>query len=269
MNERMAAGTKPIASCCAARIGSVPYLNAKPLIFGLEQEVVMDHPSRLAARLAQGEFDVALIPVAEVLAHPGYVIVDGICIACRGPVYSVILAHRRQLKETHEIVVDASSRSSAMMLRVLMQKRFGLKPKYIIESLVDKQCDADAQMLIGDQAIRFHQNPGDWQLLDLGQVWFEWTHLPFVFAVWAVHEKYRDAAGLAAKLRRTREAGLASIETIVARETGGDAAFRRNYFAKNVHFSLGAKEKESLGFFQQQLLDMGELKERHDLRFIS
>ena len=46
------------------RIGAVSYLNTKPLIHDLESlapgaELVLDYPSRLADRMAQGELDCA------------------------------------------------------------------------------------------------------------------------------------------------------------------------------------------------------------------
>lgn len=250
------------------RIGCVPYLNAKPLIYGLEKEVVLEHPARLAQRLAARELDTGLVPVVEAFRRPGYVIVDGISISCRGPVYSVILAHRVPLQELREVVVDASSGTSALLLKVLMQERFGLKLRYATESLANKHSNANAQMLIGDQAIRFQQAYDGWRILDLGQAWFEWAGLPFVFAVWAARANYPELPALVRKLTAARDAGCAHIEEIIAREQSGDTEFRRRYFADNVRFRLGEREKEAMRLFQQHLLDMGELKEKHGLRFI-
>ncbi|MCX6899751.1 MAG: menaquinone biosynthesis protein [Verrucomicrobia bacterium] len=252
----------------APRIGCVPYLNAKPLIYGLEDEVVFEHPARLAQRLAAHELDTGLVPVVEVFRRPDYVIVDDISIACCGPVYSVILAHRVPLQSLREVVVDASSGTSALLLKVLLQKRFGLKLHYVTESLADKRSTADAQMLIGDQAIRFHQTRGDWQILDLGQAWSDWTHMPFVFAVWAVHADYPELPALIRKLAAARTAGCAHIEDIIAREQGGDAAFRRRYFGHNVYFKLGQHEKEAMRLFRQLLIEFGELKAPYELRFV-
>ena len=256
------------------RIGSVPYLNAKPLIYGLENEVMMDHPARLAARLAARELDAALVPVVECFRSPGYVIADGIAIACEGAVKSVFLAHRHPLEQVRQVVVDASSGTSALLLKVLMEQRFGLKPAYITQALATQHTRATAQMLIGDQALRFlghteelhlHQR-GYWKLLDLGQAWFDWTRLPFVFAVWAIHADYPDRQSLVAKLTGAYNAGLANIETIVAREQVMNEEGRRRYFAENVRFTLGPREKEGMRLFQQRLVDLGELKERLELR---
>jgi predicted solute-binding protein len=252
----------------ALRIGCVPYLNAKPLIYGLEKEVVLEHPAPLARDLAAGKLDTALVPVVEVFRRPGYVVMDGIAIACRGPVYSVILAHRGPLRSLREVVVDASSATSTLLLKLLLQKRFGLAPRYITRSLANKRSSAAAQMLIGDQAIRFHQTHRDWQVLDLGQAWFEWTGLPFVFAVWAAHADCPALPVLARKLAAARAAGCAHIETIIAREKGGNAAFRRRYFADNVYFNLGQREKKAMRLFRRLLTDSGELNASHRLRFV-
>jgi len=42
-------------------------------------------------------------------------------------------------------------------------------------------------LLIGDRAMRACL-PGFVHAYDLGQEWFDWTGLPFVYAVWAVRD---------------------------------------------------------------------------------
>src|SRR5215211_3775082 len=81
------------------RVGAVNYLNTKPLIEGLASfaphaELSLDLPSRLADRLADGELDVALIPVIEYFRAGTYTVVPDIAIATRGPVLSVTLFSR-------------------------------------------------------------------------------------------------------------------------------------------------------------------------------
>ncbi len=70
----------------AVRVGCVQYLNSKPLIYGWDGPVHFDHPSSLARDLARGALDVALVPVYELFARPGYRIVDGVSISSFGPV---------------------------------------------------------------------------------------------------------------------------------------------------------------------------------------
>ena len=101
------------------RIGSVPYLNAVPLTWGLEAEACFEPPSRLVSRLHRGELDAALVSITEVLLNPGYSVLDGVGIVSRGPVYSVVLAHRRPLEELQSIELDPASCTSVQLLKVL------------------------------------------------------------------------------------------------------------------------------------------------------
>ena len=75
------------------RIGCVKYINARPLIRGWSGPIEFDHPAALCQRLAAAELDIALVSSSEFLRNPIYSIVDGVSIASRGAVYSVVVAH--------------------------------------------------------------------------------------------------------------------------------------------------------------------------------
>ena len=102
------------------RVGSVRYLNAVPLTRGLEDEIIFDTPSKLAAMLQRDELDAALVSVIEVLFHDCYDILDGIAIASLGEVKSVLMAHRGPLNEAREVFCDPASLTSVNLLRVLV-----------------------------------------------------------------------------------------------------------------------------------------------------
>src|SRR4051794_14770835 len=92
-------------------VGAVNYLNTKPLIYDLEtlasdMELVLDVPSRLADRLAEGSLDVGLIPVIEYFRAGTYTIVPNISIASRGPVLSVTLFSRVPWPEIRRVALD-------------------------------------------------------------------------------------------------------------------------------------------------------------------
>ena len=75
LNDRAAPGK-------TLRVGSVSFLNAKPLIHGLETaedlELSLAVPSRLLEGLRTGALDVALLPVID------YQRMDGLCIVPSG-----------------------------------------------------------------------------------------------------------------------------------------------------------------------------------------
>ena len=54
------------------RVGSVPYLNAAPLVRGLEDQIELHTPAKLAELLRAGELDAALLSITEVLFNDTY-----------------------------------------------------------------------------------------------------------------------------------------------------------------------------------------------------
>ena len=254
-------------SPAAIRLGAVQYLNTKPLVHGLAAAgltVRYDLPSRLADRLASGDLDVALIPTAELLRGDGYRIVSDSCIGCRGPVMSVKLLFRTQPSKVLTLAVDEGSRTSAVLARILLAERFGVRPR--VEPLPIGSgfgdTPADAVLLIGDRAIRPAGGPADasgglvgsFQLAwDLGDEWCRWTSLPFVFAVWAARRGV-DAAAVAPFLTAARDAGRSNLAAIAAAEAaahGLTVPQCLGYLRDNLHYDLGPREWQAIRLFHR------------------
>lgn len=113
------------------RLGVVPYVNAMPLWVPLERNLVTTQhsftferavPDRLARDLAAGQVDCAIVSIVEALKNRRLKVIDGVCIASRGPVETVQLFHRRPLAECTKILLDRDSRTSALLARLLLEK---------------------------------------------------------------------------------------------------------------------------------------------------
>lgn len=246
------------------RIGSVPYLNARPLTEGLGERLVFDVPSRLAERFAAGELDAALVPVFEAVSRERALIADGMAIASRGEVFSVFLAHRVPLAELESVALDPDSRTSSHLVQCLLAEFHGLDPRYAIAP----EDDAQARVVIGDPAIQFRRAHGDdgWQFLDLGAEWLRCTGLPFVFACWVLREGVNDAAALAEGLRAAKARGLAARERIATESD--DPEFVRRYLTENIRFDLGDDEKCAIALFaallrKHGLVEAGDVEIRY------
>jgi chorismate dehydratase len=239
------------------RIGAVSYLNTKPLIHDLDRlapqaRLVLDLPSRLADLLAAGDLDVALIPVIEYFRAGSYSIVPDVAIAARGPVLSVTLFSRVPWTSVRRVALDVGSRTSAALTQVLFRRRHGVRPETVPLPLdgVAEEADADAVLLIGDRAMQACL-PGFAHAWDLGREWFDWTGLPFVFALWAVRAG-ADLRGVDEALREAKRLGVAQAGAIAAREApllGLDAGFCRRYLSTLLHFDLGPREQAGLRRF--------------------
>jgi chorismate dehydratase len=247
------------------RIGCVKYLNARPLIRGWPGQVDFDHPSALCERLASGELNIALVSSFEFLRNPIYRIIDDVSISSAGPVYSVIVAHQRQISDIDEIELDPAAETSTNLLRCLLAE-LNLAPRFIRTS-TSLITNRRARLLIGDQAIRFRQNHRDeFHFWDLGEQWNKLADLPFVYALWLVRPEVGDAKPIANRLRMLRDQNLTSIDNLIAEEKDFDRDFCHRYYRENLRFSFGKREREGLRIFQK-LCEKHDLIQKRDVRF--
>ncbi|MCB1127979.1 MAG: menaquinone biosynthesis protein [Verrucomicrobiae bacterium] len=233
------------------RVGSVAYLNAAPLTLGVENQVVFAPPSSLAELLRAKALDAALVSVVEVLRDGGYDVLDGVSIASRGPVRSVLLAHRVPLEAIREVFCDTASLTSVSLLRVLLAER-GLQPRLTPLPEYATAPDRDAVLLIGDPALAFLAEPRGHRIWDLGEAWRRLTGLPFVYAVWALRRGVTTPEWRRC-LRSVCEQGLTRREEIVARCAPAERDALRRYLTENIRYELGAEEKAGVARFIELL----------------
>jgi chorismate dehydratase len=234
----------------AVRVGSVPYLNAQPLTRLIASPFAKLEPNQLAAELRAGNFDVALVPLMEVLESPAdtYRVVDGLAIGSERSVYSVYLNYSVPLAKIKTVALDPASKTSVELARLVLGKFHRLKPRY-----VSSDEPADAQLLIGDPAIAHRQAHPEQNYLDLATAWRERTGLPFVFAVWAIRLPYWRARSVAGQLRSAGRLGL-SWRDAIAR-----TPFERQYLTEHLCYDLGSRQKEAIEQFSEILVQTGRL----------
>jgi chorismate dehydratase len=289
------------------RIGCVKYLNACPLIHGWPGDIEFDHPSALCERLANGELDVALVSSFEFLRNPIYRIIDDVSISSGGPVYSVVVAHRDEISQIDEIELDPASETAVNLLRCLLgelglnphlkQRSTGilpaggtdssccgepLGPAGVSPAVVQSGSAASAQLLIGDQAIRFRQKHADeFQFWDLGEQWNKLMGLPFVYALWLIRPEVVAPNQIADRLRGLRDENLGRLNELTADAVARVGLSRRSskakaddpghpevtpeflncYYHEYLRFRFGKEEKEGLRTFAQLCARRGLLPE--------
>jgi chorismate dehydratase len=253
------------------RLGVVSYLNAEPLVYGLDQDPAFDLqrdvPSRVAERLHAGEIDLGMIPSIE-YARGDYAVVPGVAIASRGAVRSVRLLMQRPLPHLRRVALDRSSRTSQALLKVLLRERLGRDPEYV-QMPPDPGAmlaSADAALLIGDPAL-YLDLPGE--TLDLGEEWTRVTGRPFVYAFWAGPLGVVDAASVV-RLQEAMRRGVEGISRIAAAYNGlgaGQAARSEAYLRTNIVYRLGDDELQGLREFYRRASALGLIPRQPELRF--
>lgn len=238
------------------RVAAVSYLNTVPLVWGMLHgpqrgvfDLHFDLPSICARELAEGRADLGIVPVAEVWRN-GWDTIPGCSISCRGDVRSILLVSRKPWDEIQTLAADRGSRSSVLLARILLSRRYGSHPTVVeyVPELAPMLAACDAALLIGDAALRIDPASLPYPVLDLGAEWLALTGLPMVFATWSgpaevIHRHGRER--LAEAFAGSLAYGLAHMPDLIAAEStarGFDAGLVERYLTQNVVFSLGAEE---------------------------
>ena len=148
------------------RLGAVGYLNARPLVYGLDRQprfdLRYDIPSECARLLHAHAIDVGLIPSIEYLRGPQpYAFVAGPAVTSRGPVASVAIYTAVDPGDIRTIAMDTSSRTSVALATVLLRRAFGAAPDAVpmAPDLDAMLARADAALIIGDNALFLDHRP--------------------------------------------------------------------------------------------------------------
>jgi predicted solute-binding protein len=219
-----------------------------------------DVPSVCAALLAQGEIDLGMVPSISYLDRPEDRVVPGVCIGSDGPVASVALFTKKPVGDVRSVAVDTSSRTSAMLLRILCARRFHIDPAWIAhEPDLDRMlARADAALLIGDPAL-FAMPAAGVEKIDLGQAWTDLTGLPFVWAFWAGPPGAVDEE-IVTRLRRAAQTGMAHSDEVADAYCAGAPerqALAREYLRRNLMFEFAPRARQGLEAYYREAASLG------------
>jgi chorismate dehydratase len=251
------------------RIGSVPYVGARPLDYGLDRRrdvaLIRATPSQLTAMLEADELDAALLPTiayfrltAEALErhrHRPLVILPVGALASRGPVGSVLLLCRREIDLLRHVALDPASQSANCMVRLVLKELYQTTPHFRWPTPDPDALDteSDGLLMIGDAALR--QDSWDYyRVLDLGEAWQRLTRQPFVYAAWTARDA-DDLPHLAGILAEARQRGSEAIDELVRTESRrtdlADDVVRR-HLAEQLVYDLGPDELAGLHAFYRR-----------------
>jgi chorismate dehydratase len=235
------------------RVGAVSYLNTKPLVYGFENgsmkdeiELISDYPARIAGMLLRDEIDLGLIPVAVIPQLKNHYIISDFCIGASQAVASVCLFSDVPLNNIKKILIDYQSRTSAALLKILLEHYWKISPELIDTSNGYQQLikDSTAGLVIGDRALQQRQHSV--HIFDLAEAWQDMTGLPFVFAAWVANKKLPDA--FISSFNKATSIGLDHIEEIVDSVHFPDYDMFR-YYQTNIDYKLDEKKLEALDLF--------------------
>lgn len=245
------------------RVGCVSYLNAKPLIQGLDQQpgidVHFDVPSHLLDDLLASRVDIALCPVIDYFNTQDRLAIvpaGGICSAAQ--TFTVRLYSKQPLEQITQVHVDADSHTSIVLMQVLLHALFNIRPTLVPYNVGSELADhkpllaVPAMLLIGDKVVTDGPSTLDYpHQLDLGQAWNKLTNLPFVFATWLAM-KDQNLGDLPARLANQQQVNDKKRDVIASqyaqRHNWPDDLARR-YLCELLHYSIGNDEINAIQTF--------------------
>jgi len=255
------------------RLGHIDYSNCIPVhALLLERgapgiELVADIPSQLNAALAAGRIDAAPCSSIEYARHADeYRILPAHAIGADGPVQSILLesAVAPAQLDGCDVAIPTASATSVVLLKILLQLRYGVQPRYhwFEQRAADPLADgAAAALRIGDVALT-RVAPHGRQVRDLAAEWREWTGLPFAFAVWQVRRALppRDVQRLVQLLSASRAAWAADPAAHAERHAArfGLTPARLLDYWSSLRFDLDERMQRGLLHFYRLAAELGE-----------
>jgi len=254
------------------RIGISPYINARPLTRGLENEPVVElviaSPSRLADLLRAGFLDAALVSSTEYFT--GDYLLVGVCsMSAVGSGADAALFGKLPWHQMRRIALDAASRSTNLLLHLLVHHlrpgaavSFEIRPQDTARSLRE----FDACLMIGDMALG-ECGEADYRY-DLVDMWREMTNLPMVLTVWLARP---DADPRILKiLDQAYRRGQAEIEQIIEEAAvciSGGRDLVRWYLTKSLDYKWSKDFEHALSLFGRMLYELGLVEHDHPIRY--
>ena len=213
----------------SARVGKIAFVNTTPFYFNLfsspkSASFVEGSPAEINELMSRGEIDFAPISSLEYALHQDqYILLPILCIGSRDFSRSVLLFSREKIEGLNgkKIALSKKSLSSASLLKIILKFKHRFSNEFIIGSGSPEEMlqTADSVLAIGDEALFFKPKEFLYKY-DLSELWWNWTELPFCFAVWAVKREFyerhpAEVVEFYTQLKQNLERNLQDLEKLL------------------------------------------------------
>jgi chorismate dehydratase len=260
------------------RAGRIVYTNDLPIYTAFDAAAVRfpgrllsDVPAALNAMLLEGTLDLSPVSAFAYAAHADeFALLPELCIGSRRDVWSVLCVSFRPLEELGDatIAVTRESASGRNLLRVLLERRFGIRARFVDSD--DPYAAAERgepALLIGDRAIDALQHFPKEHIHDLGRHWHAWTGCDMVYAVWAVRRdvlraRPDDVIEAVAALVTAQRWGAAHPSQVVSAAEAvrpRPAGFYEAYY-ETLNFAFDARARAGLQRYVEELFAIGAIE---------
>ncbi len=249
-------------------VGRIDFINTFPIYNGLDNglkppwmKIINGVPSALNLMMEQNLLDISPVSsVAYARNHERWLVLPNLSISCFSKVMSVLLVSRSPLEALSgkKVMLTQSSATATELLKLIFAQR-KIKPLYEIGTV---QCpedllnNAEAALVIGDAALTQKWQDRIPHVYDLGQLWWESTRQPFVFALWAVRKAFAQnnpemvssVLSLLLDSKRSGEQNRGQIVMSASKKIGIGIDLCRKYY-EQLNYDLDPSHTKSLDTF--------------------
>jgi chorismate dehydratase len=265
------------------QVGYIDYLNCYPFYYHMFEKkpltginVIPGLPSELNRMMKEKRLDLSPISSAtyadikeDVLLLPEF------CLSSVGYVGSVILCsnHPIEALNNKKVGLSGASHTSRVLLKILLEKFYGIEPYYLQAGSRPDLTDNDAALLIGNDAMRGCINKAPFKY-DLGELWLNKTGFPVVFAVFAVQkdairENLSDLKAVINSYRASLQCLVKEKENVIksAGEKYPDILYDINGYYDTLQFELTDNLKIALKYYLSVAEELNLLPKVESLNF--
>ncbi|MDY6934002.1 MAG: menaquinone biosynthesis protein [Spirochaetota bacterium] len=267
------------------KLGYIDYLNCYPFYhYMFEKEnlkgvcVIPGYPNELNRMMHSHELDMSPISAAtcadiadEIMLLPQF------CLSSAGYVGSVILASKIPIEKLNNkrIGITSASHTSCVMLKALLQNYYRVNPLYFTTDPFPDLKHMDAALIIGNEAMIPHNEPVPY-VYDLGELWFQQTGFPIVFAVFSIRERIieRYASDIRSVIQSYHNSLLClekEKENVIlkAREKYPNVFYNIDEYYSNLQFEFTKDLKRALDFYHSIAGELGLIKKVASLKYLT
>ncbi len=260
------------------RVGHIQFLNSLPLYHclvknrvTLDIDLFKDTPKALCRRLLSGELDISPVPAIEYARNADkLLLLPDLTISSDGLVMSINLISKFPIEELDGkmVALTNTSATSQVLTKIILKEKYGLAPSYFDcpPDLPQMFREADAALLIGDDALRANYQSGEFYNYDLGLEWKNLTNEKMVYAVWCVRRDYATNHPNAVQqvwksfldsMQMSRN-DVAMIAEEAAQWSSFSQSFLREYF-QSLKFEFDSAYQQGFQIYLKKAHEIGEL----------
>jgi chorismate dehydratase len=269
------------------RVGHIQFLNCLPLYYALvsngsilDMNLVKGTPTEINRLLIDGKLDIGPISSIEYARNcDKFLLLPELTVSSENDVKSILLISKVSPEKLNgkKVALTNTSATSAALVQIILKEVYGVNPIYFScpSNLPTMLREADAALLIGDDALRALYNPQGLLVLDLGMEWQRLTGKKMVYAVWAVRREFAQEKPHLVKevyesLQRSKSFSLENVDAIAKKASRWEmfsSEFLRDYFL-SLRFCFNQEYQEGLLCFCRKAKEYGFLEKIPSFKFV-